>query len=149
MNQTLMDNPLLQLFLFTGIGVIIGMISVAFAFFRLLKSKPTDLSALLFSAVIYFFPLMSKPIYAFILTIVSQTQPSLTGDFFMVAGILFGLVAATQGLLGVAFMRPLAKTTHADALLKLPMRLAIMGVIETVATMTMIFTIILSNANAQ
>lgn len=144
-----MDIPLLHLFLFTVIGVIIGTIAVAAALVRLLKQKPTGQSFALISAVIYFVPLMTKPIYAFILTLVSQNQPTLTGNILTIAGILFGLVAATQGLLGAAFIRPLPNKARTETLFKTALHLMIMGAIETVATMTMIFSIILSNMRAQ
>ncbi len=144
-----MNNPHLLLFLFTGIGLVIGMFAILLVTLRILKSSPKALSAVLFSGAVYFIPLMTKLLYAVILTLVSHQQAALIGRPIVIAGGLFGLVAITQGLLGATFMRPTVSQTRAESFSHLPMRLAIMGVIETVATMTMIFSIILSNANAQ
>ena len=144
-----MNNPLLLLFLFTGIGIVIGMFAIAIAVIRTLKTSPDDTSAILLPSVVYIAALMSKPIYAFILTVVAQTQTNLIGSPLLIAGALFGLVAITQGCLGASFMRPTPSLSRTDAFSKLPLRLAVMGTIETIATMTMVFTIILTNTNAQ
>ena len=142
-----MNNPLL-LFLFTGIGITIGMFTIVITVLRALSASPKDTSAVLFSAAFYFFPLMTKLVYAFILTVVANTQANPIGQPLIIAGLLFGLTAILQGFLGMAFIRPTITQTRAESFEKLPLRLAAMSVVETIATMTMIFTIILSQTPA-
>jgi hypothetical protein len=144
-----MDNPLLLLFLFTGIGITIGMFTIVITVIRALNASPKDTTAVLFSAAFYFFPLMTKLLYAFILTVVASTQADIVGRPIIIAGLLFGLTAILQGGLGMAFIRPTVTQTRSESFGKLPLRLAAMGVVETIATMTMIFTIILSQMPAK
>jgi hypothetical protein len=144
-----MNNPQLLLFLFSGIGITIGMFTIALTVIRALKASPQDTSAVLFSAAFYFFPLMTKLLYAFVLTVVASTQANLIGQPIIIAGLIFGAVAILQGLLGMVFIRPTVKQTRTESFSQLPLRLAAMGTIETIATLTMVFTIILSQMPAK
>ena len=53
-----------------------------------------------------------------------------------IAGIVFGVVALVQGLVGAIFMKRATDTK------RVPFRLMVTGAIETIATLTVVFTLI-------
>lgn len=131
-----MNNPYSILFLATGIGIITGLISGIIATIKALQKETTNPLPILLSAALLFVPLMSKAIYAFIIFIATQAVAETALGMLPIAGIVFGVVALAQGLVGVIFMKRSTDTA------RVPFRLMVTGAIETIATLMMVFTLI-------
>lgn len=131
-----MNNPYAILFLATAIGIVAGLLAGIIATLKALQKETTNPLPILLSAAFLFVPLMSKAIYAFILFIATQDVAETALGILPIAGIVFGVVALAQGLVGVIFMKRSTDTT------RVPFRLMVTGAIETIATLTMVFTII-------
>ena len=131
-----MNNPYSILFLATGIGIIAGLLTGIIATLTALQKETSNPLPILISAALLFAPLMSKAIYAFIIFIATQDVAETALGMLPIAGIVFGVVALAQGLVGVIFMKRATDTA------RVPFRLMVTGAIETIATLTMVFTLI-------
>ena len=131
-----MNNPYAILFLATGIGIIAGLLVGIIATLKALQKETTNPLPILISAALLFAPLMSKAIYAFIIFITTQDVAETALGMLPIAGIIFGVVALAQGLVGAIFMKRSTDTA------RVPFRLMATGAIETIATLTMVFTLI-------
>ena len=131
-----MNNPYAILFLATAIGIVAGLLAGIIATLKALQKETINPLPILISAALLFIPLMSKAIYAFILFIATQDVAETALGILPIAGIVFGVVALAQGLVGAIFMKRSTDTT------RVPFRLMATGAIETIATLTLVFTII-------
>ena len=131
-----MNNPYTLLILATGIGIVAGLLAGIIATLKALQKETTNPLPILLNAAFLFVPLMSKAIYAFIIFIATQDVAETALGMLPIAGIVFGVVALAQGLVGVIFMKRATDTA------RVPFRLMVTGAIETIATLTMVFTLI-------
>ena len=131
-----MNNPYTILFLATAIGIVAGLLAGIIATLKALQKETTNPLPILLSAAFLFVPLMTKAIYAFILFIATQDVAETALEILPIAGIVFGVVALAQGLVGVIFMKRSTDST------RVPFRLMVTSAIETIAILTMVFTII-------
>ena len=131
-----MNNPYALLFLATGIGIVAGLLAGIIATLKALQKETTNPLPILISAALLFAPLMSKAVYAFIIFIATQDVAETALGMLPIAGIVFGVVALAQGLVGAIFMKRATDTA------RVPFRLMATGAIETIATLTMVFTLI-------
>ena len=131
-----MNNPYTILFLATAIGIVAGLLAGIIATLKALQKETTNPLPILLSAALLFIPLMSKAIYAFIIFIATQAVAETALGMLPIAGIIFGVVALVQGLVGAIFMKRSTDTKH------VPFRLMATGAIETIATLMMVFTLI-------
>ena len=131
-----MNNPYAILFLATAIGIVAGLLAGIIATLKALQKETINPLPILISTALLFIPLMSKAIYAFILFIATQDVAETALGILPIAGIVFGVVALAQGLVGAIFMKRSTDTT------RVPFRLMATGAIETIAILTMVFTII-------
>ena len=131
-----MNNPYTILFLATAIGIVAGLLAGIIATLKALQKETTNPLPILISAALLFIPLMSKAIYAFFIFITTQDVAETALEILPIAGIVFGVVALAQGLVGALFMKRSTDTT------RVPFRLMTTGAIETIATLTMVFTLI-------
>ena len=131
-----MNNPYTILILATAIGIVAGLLAGIIATLKALQKETTNPLPILISAALLFVPLMSKAIYAFIIFIATQAVAETALGMLPIAGIVFGVVALVQGLVGVIFMKRSTDTKH------VPFRLMATGAIETIATLMMVFTLI-------
>lgn len=131
-----MNNPYTILILATAIGIVAGLLAGIIATLKALQKETTNPLPILLSAALLFVPLMSKAIYAFIIFIATQAVAETALGMLPIAGIVFGVVALVQGLVGVIFMKRSTDTKH------VPFRLMATGAIETIATLMMVFTLI-------
>ena len=131
-----MNNPYTILILATGIGIVAGLLAGIIATLKALQKETTNPLPILLNAAFLFVPLMSKAIYAFIIFIATQAVAETALGMLPIAGIVFGVVALVQGLVGAIFMKRATDTAH------VPFRLMVTGAIETIATLMMVFTLI-------
>jgi hypothetical protein len=131
-----MNNPYTILILATAIGIVAGLLAGIIATLKALQKETTNPLPILISAAFLFVPLMSKAIYAFFIFITTQDVAETALGILPIAGIVFGVVALAQGLVGAIFMKRSTDST------RVPFRLMVTGAIETIATLTMVFTII-------
>ena len=131
-----MNNPYTILILATGIGIVAGLLTGIITTLKALQKETTNPLPILISAALLFAPLMSKAVYAFIIFIATQDVAETALGMLPIAGIVFGVVALAQSLVGVIFMK------RATDSARVPFRLMVTGAIETIATLTMVFTLI-------
>ena len=131
-----MNNPYTILFLATAIGIVAGLLAGIIATLKALQKETTNPLPILLSAAFLFVPLMSKAIYAFFIFITTQDVAETALGILPIAGIVFGVVALAQGLVGAIFMKRATDTA------RVPFRLMVTSAIETIAILTMVFTII-------
>jgi hypothetical protein len=143
-----MDNPISMLLLLTGGGVFIGMLAATLEAIRLLQAKKSEqdganvILSVLFGGFIFLCTPVVKMFYAVIVSIGAAQKAEVSPNVMMVTGVLFAVVAIVQGLLASRFAKASETDTLAVISAKLPLRLLGLFLIEVVAIVAMVFTLI-------